>query len=251
MSQLKVTTRAPRSFDKQKTKTRSLQLKREILELQKILYAEGERSLLIVLQGVDASGKDGLIADVFSGLNPFGVSVSAFKSPSKEELAHDFLWRIHQECPERGMIQIFNRSHYEDILVPHVNNLLDDKAIRDRMKDINHFERMLKNEGTTILKFYLHVSREEQAIRLKERKTNPEKFWKHNDDDWKARRKWSGYMEAYEAIFKHCNEIPWQIVPADQNWYKEYLVALKVRDTLRKMKLQFPTQKVVAARNGK
>lgn len=251
MQQLSKSTRAPGSIDKQKTKERLLAIKKDIAHFQKILYAEGERSLLIVLQGVDASGKDGLINDVFSGLNPFGVNVAAFKAPSTEERSHDFLWRIHQECPAKGMIQIFNRSHYEDILVPSVNKLLDEKVIRRRMADINRFESMLSNEGTTILKFYLHVSRKEQAIRLRERQTNPEKFWKHNDDDWKARRKWDAYMETYEMIFKHCNEVPWEIIPSDQNWYKEYLVALKVRDTLKKMKLQFPTQKVLAARNGK
>jgi PPK2 family polyphosphate:nucleotide phosphotransferase len=251
MKKLSVSTCAPEKLNKQKTKELSSAIKKDISKYQKVLYAEGERSILIVLQGVDASGKDGLISDVFSGLNPFGVNVAAFKSPSKEELSHDFLWRIHQECPARGMIHIFNRSHYEDILVPRVNKLLDERTLLRRMRDINHFERMLVNEGTTILKFYLHVSREEQAIRLRERKTNPEKFWKHNDDDWKARRKWTSYMETYELIFKHCNEIPWQIIPADQNWYKEYLVAVRVRDTLRKMKLKYPTQEAVAAKNGK
>jgi PPK2 family polyphosphate:nucleotide phosphotransferase len=251
MNHLNVSTRAPKSLDKDKTKELTLEIKEDILQYQKVLYAEGERSLLIVLQGVDASGKDGLISDVFSGLNPFGVNVAAFKVPSEEEASHDFLWRIHHDCPAKGMIQIFNRSHYEDILVPRVNKLLDEKTLRQRMVNINHFENMLVNEGTTILKFYLHVSREEQSIRLKERQTNPLKFWKHNDDDWKARRKWISYMETYELIFKYCNEIPWQIIPADQNWYKEHLVARSVRDTLRKMKLRYPTQKVVAKRNGK
>jgi PPK2 family polyphosphate:nucleotide phosphotransferase len=251
MKQLSASTRAPENLDKQKTKARTQKLIDEIAEYQKILFAEGKRSLLIVLQGIDASGKDGLIASVFTGLNPFGVNVCAFKAPSEEERSHDFLWRIHQDCPARGMIHIFNRSHYEDILVPRVNKLMDEKALLARMNDINHFESLLQNEGTTILKFYLHISREEQAIRLRERKTNPEKFWKHNDDDWKARRKWDSYMETYELIFRQCNEVPWHIIPADQNWYKEYLVATRVRDALRKMKLQFPTLKVVGAKKGR
>jgi PPK2 family polyphosphate:nucleotide phosphotransferase len=243
MSELHIPTRAPKSLSKEKTKIKTEKLKDEIAQHQKLLFAEGNRSLLIILQGIDASGKDGLIADVFTGLNPLGVDVTAFKTPSEEEQKHDFLWRVHQECPANGMIKIFNRSQYEDILVPRVSKLLDEKTIRRRMTDINNFERMLENHGTRILKFYLHISREEQAVRLRERKTNPQKFWKHNDDDWKARRKWNDYMATYELIFKHCNMVPWHIIPADQNWYKEYLVAVKVRDVLRGMKLKFPGMK--------
>jgi PPK2 family polyphosphate:nucleotide phosphotransferase len=243
MSKLSVSTHAPEKADKEKIKLKTAKLIEEMAGYQKILFAEARRSVLIILQGIDASGKDGLIADVFTGLNPFGVNVCAFKAPSEEEKSHDFLWRIHQECPAHGMIHIFNRSHYEDVLVPRVNKQLSEKQIAKRMKDINHFESMLQDEGTVILKFYLHISREEQATRLRERKTNPEKFWKHNDDDWKARRKWDDYMDTYEMIFKKCNEPEWEIIPADQNWYKKYLVALKIRDTLRRMKLKYPTMK--------
>lgn len=243
MSELKVSTRAPEKLNKEKTKAKTALLITEMASYQKVLFAEGKRSILVVLQGIDGSGKDGLIAGVFSGLNPFGVNVAAFKAPSEEERAHDFLWRVHQECPARGMIQVFNRSHYEDILVPRVNKLLSEKDLAKRMTDINHFETMLQNEGTTILKFYLHISRKEQAERLRERKTNPEKFWKHNDDDWKTRRKWDNYMKAYELLFRKCNTPEWNIVPADQNWYKEYLVALKIRDTLKAMNLQYPSLK--------
>jgi len=243
MSKLSVSTRAPEKLNKEKIKAKTEHLITEMAGYQKILFAEARRSILVVLQGVDASGKDGLIADVFTGLNPFGVNVCAFKAPSDEEASHDFLWRIHHDCPAKGMIHIFNRSHYEDILVPRVNKFLTEKQIIQRMKDINHFEAMLQNEGTVILKFYMHISRDEQAVRLKERKTNPHKYWKHNDDDWKARRKWQLYMDTYEMIFKKCNAPEWNIIPADQNWYKEYLVALKIRDTLRNMKLEYPTLK--------
>ncbi len=243
MSKLSISTRAPEDLNKEKTKAKTELLITEMAGYQKILFAEARRSVLVVLQGIDGSGKDGLIADVFTGLNPFGVNVCAFKAPSEEEASHDFLWRVHHECPARGMIHVFNRSHYEDILVPRVNKFISDKAIAQRVKDINNFEAMLENEGTVILKFYLHISRDEQAIRLRERKTNPQKFWKHNDDDWKARRKWDSYMDTYELIFKKCNAPEWNIIPADQNWYKEYLVALKIRDTLRKMRLKYPTQK--------
>lgn len=236
----KTSTRAPEKFDKEKTKKRTAILRVQIGEYQKVLFAERKRSLLIVLQGVDASGKDGLIADVFTGLNPLGVNVAAFKTPSTEELSHDFLWRIHQECPARGMIHVFNRSHYEDVLVHAINGNLDQKTLRNRMQDINAFERMLINEGTTILKFYLHVSREEQLERLQERKKNPTKFWKHNDSDWKERRKWTKYMHAYEMIFKNCNDPAWNIIPADQNWYKEYLVSNAICKALAKMDMKYP-----------
>lgn len=243
MTRLSLSTRAPQRFDKHRTKERSLKIKEDIARYQKILYAEKKHSVLIVLQGIDAAGKDGLIADVFNGLNPLGVNVSAFKAPSEEEASHDFLWRVHSKCPARGMIHIFNRSHYEDILVPYVTKQVNAAALNKRIRDINHFEQMLQNEGTVILKFYLHVSREEQAIRLRERKTNPEKFWKHNDDDWKNRRKWNEYMKAYELIFSKCNTPEWHIIPSDQNWYKEHLVALKVRETLRRLKLHYPALK--------
>jgi len=233
-------TRAPETVNKEKTKDTVGILKGRIREFQKILYAEGKRSLLIVLQGVDASGKDGLIADAFNGLNPLGVRVAAFKAPSTLERSHDFLWRIHAEAPVRGMIQIFNRSHYEDILVPSVDKTLDEKTINKRYADINNFENMLMNNGTVILKFYLHISPAEQAERLQERKTNPKKFWKHNDDDWKTRSKWDDYMKVYNTIFEKCNTPEWIIVPADQNWYKEYIVASKVCETLEAMNLNYP-----------
>ncbi len=241
MTFLKISSRAPKTFSKEKTKAKTDLLKAQISDYQKILYAEGKRSLLIILQGVDASGKDGLVADVFNGLNPLGVSVSAFKAPSTLERSHDFLWRIHAATPASGMIHIFNRSHYEDILVPTVEKYVDEKALQKRYTDINNFEAMLQNNGIVILKFYLHISREEQSVRLKERKTNPKKFWKHNDDDWKTRRKWDSYMAVYESIFKKCSVPQWTIVPSDQNWYKEYVVAEKVCDALSRMKLKYPT----------
>ena len=236
----RIGTRAPEKLDKERTKARTDLLRARIADYQKVLYAESQRSLLIILQGIDASGKDGLIADVFSGLNPLGVNVTAFKAPAGRELQHDFLWRIHAECPAKGMIQIFNRSHYEDILVPVVSKQLSEKQLQQRVDDINAFERMLERNGTTILKFYLHISREEQLERLRERKKNPRKFWKHNDDDWKQRRKWDEYMHTYEMIFRRCNDPEWHIIPADQNWYKEYLVAMAVYKKLRSLKLRYP-----------
>jgi PPK2 family polyphosphate:nucleotide phosphotransferase len=236
----KISTCAPGKADKEKTKEKTLQLRLHIAEYQKMLYAEKKHSLLIILQGVDASGKDGLIAGVFSGLNPLGVNVFGFKAPTEQEAAHDFLWRIHAQCPPKGMIHIFNRSHYEEVLYQSVNNGGNAQVIKHRMQEINDFERMLRNNGTTIVKFYLHISRDEQLARLKERKNNPAKYWKHNDDDWRERRKWKKYQDAYELIFKECDKPEWNILPSDQNWYKEHHAASVICKTLSKMKLEYP-----------
>ena len=232
---LSISTRAPKDFEKEKIKAKTDFLKKEIEALQKILYAQAKHSLLIILQGIDAAGKDGLIASVFSGCN-----VYAFKAPTAEELAHDFLWRIHKNTPPKGMIHIFNRSHYEDLLVPVVNKMIDDKQVKSRMADINNFEQLLQNNNTHVLKFYLHISKSEQKERLIERKTNPKKFWKHNDEDWDTNHKFGDFMNAYRNIFKNCNNPEWHIIPADQNWYKEYLVAKKVLNTLQRLKLEYP-----------
>jgi PPK2 family polyphosphate:nucleotide phosphotransferase len=235
-----ISTRAPKSLVKDDIKAKTQVLVQKIAEHQKILYAQSKYSMLIILQGIDASGKDGLIANVFSGLNPLGIDVAAFKAPTEDERKHDFLWRIHQQTPARGMIHIFNRSHYEDILVPVVHQQIDKNTLHQRVRDINNFESMLENNGTVILKFYLHISREEQKERLLERQTNPKKFWKHNDGDWETRKKWKDYMDTYEYIFEKCNKPEWQVVPADQNWFKEYTVASKVCAAIEKLKLEYP-----------
>lgn len=231
---------APKHLDKEKTKAKTHDMVQKIAAHQKILFAQAKYSLLIILQGIDAAGKDGLIADVFTGLNPLGCNVKAFKTPTPEELSHDFLWRVHSQTPAKGMIHIFNRSHYEDILVPVVNGEVDHTMVKKRIRDINNFESLLEDNGTVVLKFYLHISREEQRQRLLERQTNPKKYWKHNDGDWETRKKWKCYMEAYETIFRECNQPKWTIVPADQNWYKEYIVAKKVLDALDNLKLEYP-----------
>jgi PPK2 family polyphosphate:nucleotide phosphotransferase len=240
----KISTRAPKGFNKEKTKIETGKLVEKIGELQKIFYASAQKGLLVLIQGLDASGKDGLISTVFKGANPLGTTVHAFKGPTEEELKHDFLWRIHKYIPERGMIQIFNRSHYEDVLITRVENWIDDKTAKKRFTHINNFEDLITDNGTIVLKFYLHISRETQIERLNERKTNPEKFWKHNDDDWKTNQKWNKYMDAYEDVFKNCNEPKWTIVPSDQNWYKEYIVAKKIYETLKDLKLQYPKMAV-------
>src|SRR5882672_838522 len=234
-----IDTRAPKKFDKETTKNETAEMLQKIDELQNLLYAESKHSLLVVIQGMDASGKDGVVRNVFGKLNPQGVQVKSFKVPTAEELAHDFLWRIHAHAPSKGYIQIFNRSHYEDILVTRVHKWIDDKTAHKRMKAINDFERLLTGHNDThILKFYLHISPKEQKERLEERIHNPAKQWKYNENDFEEAKLWEDYMTMYEDCFDNCNEIPWTIVPADQNWYKEYVIASTVRDTLKGLHMQ-------------
>ena len=236
-----ISTRSPEDFDKEKTKAKTAQLLEELDELQNLLYAECRHSVLVVIQGMDASGKDGLIRDVFGHLNPQGVMVQSFKVPTAEELAHDFLWRIHKHAPAKGIIQVFNRSHYEDILVTRVHKMIDDKMAKKRMSAINYFESLLvEHNSTSILKFYLHISKEEQELRLKERLDDKRKQWKYNEKDFEEAKLWNDYMKAYEDCFRYCNDVSWTIVPADQNWYKEYIVASALHTTLKSLKMRYP-----------
>ncbi len=237
----KIDTRAPKSFKKEIIKEELLKMYAEIDELQNLLYAENKHSLLIIVQGMDASGKDGLVRDVFSHVNPNGVNVISFKVPTEEELSHDFLWRIHSKVPKSGMIHVFNRSQYEDVLVTRVHGKVSDALAKKRMKAINDFEQLLtEHNNTTILKFYLHISPEEQMIRLKERLTIPSKMWKYNQSDIIEAQSWDAYMKYYEDVFEHCADVPWQIIPSDQNWYKCYLVAKRVLETLKSFNMQYP-----------
>lgn len=236
----KTSTIAPKSFDKEKTKTETLKLVEEISSLQKVLYAQGKYKVLIILQGMDASGKDGTVSTVFKGVNPLGCRVQAFKAPTSEELAHDFLWRIHPHVPGKGWIHIFNRSHYEDILVPTVNKLAPKEEIKKRYTHINNFEKLLVDNNTLILKFFLHISKEEQAGRLEERKTNPKKFWKHNDQDAVVAKSWDNYMEIYQQVFEECDKAAeWHVIPADQNWYRDHLVAKTIVKEMKKLDLKY------------
>ena len=240
----KIDTRAPKKFDKDKCKKELKKLKFKLEDLQNLLYAEGKHSLLIVLQGMDASGKDGAVKNVFDAVNPLGCAVFPFKAPSTLESKHDFLWRIHQQAPPKGMIHIFNRSHYEDVLVPRVHNWVNQSIIHSRYEHINNFEQLLRDSGTTVLKFYLHISKQEQLERLNERLKNHNKMWKYNENDFKERKLWSEYRKAYENIFEHCSKsADWQIVPADQNWFKELCIAKKIVETLESFKMKFPTLK--------
>ncbi|MBN9382842.1 MAG: polyphosphate kinase [Chitinophagaceae bacterium] len=236
-----ISTRAPEGWDKQEVKEKLPGILAELDELQNLLYAESKHSVLVVIQGMDASGKDGAVRNVLGKLNPQGVLVRSFKVPTAEELSHDFLWRIHAHAPSKGYIQVFNRSHYEDILITRVHKWIDDKTARRRMKAINDFERLLtEHNDTHILKFYLHISPKEQRERLEERIRNPAKQWKYNESDFKEAELWDDYMAMYEDCFENCNDVPWTIVPADQNWYKEHVIATTLRDTLKGLQMQYP-----------
>ena len=205
-----------------------------------MLYAERQHSLLIVLQGMDGSGKDSTTRSIFQHCSPAGVTVTAFKKPTEEEFAHDFLWRIHKETPQKGMIKVFNRSHYEDILIQYVHGWIDDEKREKRMKSINKFEETLQYDAnTSIIKFYMHISQEEQLKQLNERIEEPKKQWKHSDQDWEERKLWDKYRDAYEFAINE-SSIPWTILPCDQEWYRNYIAAKTVYETLDKLKMKMP-----------
>ena len=237
----KISTRAPKGFNKEKTKAITARLLEELDELQNLLFAEAKHAVLVVIQGMDASGKDGVIRNIFGTLNAQGVLVKSFKAPLAEELSHDFLWRIHKNTPGKGEIQIFNRSHYEDILITRVHKWCSDELAKSRMQAINDFESLLQNHSNThILKFYLHISPEEQQLRLKERIEDERKQWKYNEKDFEEAKLWKEYMKAYEDCFNNCNQPEWIITPADQNWYKEYIIAKSLHQLLKGLKMQYP-----------
>jgi PPK2 family polyphosphate:nucleotide phosphotransferase len=236
-----IDTRAPKSFDKETTKEKLPAILVELDELQNLLYAENKHAILVIIQGMDASGKDGAIRNVLGNMNPQGVTVRSFKAPTPEEAAHDFLWRIHHYAPQKGMVQVFNRSHYEDIVVTRVHKWCDDKTALKRMKAINNFEELLQEHNAThIIKFYLHISPEEQQQRLSERLKDPAKMWKYNERDFEEAKLWDIYMQMYEDCFNKCKIPEWTIVPSDQNWYKEYVIAVTLRDKLRSLDMQYP-----------
>lgn len=239
-----ISTKAPKDFDKKDTKEQTEKLLMELDELQNLLYAEGKHAVLVILQGLDSSGKDGAIRKVFSRVNPQGVSVTSFKVPTDVEKNHDFLWRIHLQTPVKGMIQIFNRSQYEDVLITRVHGWCDDATAALRFEAINNFEKLLvQHNATTVLKFYLHISQEEQHQRLKERIDNPLKQWKYNPSDFEEAKLWDKYMQAYEDVFENCSVVPWTIVPTDQNWYKEHIIAKAMVEALRNLNMQYPQLK--------
>lgn len=213
-----------------------------IADLQYLLWAENRRALLIVLQGMDTSGKDGVVRHVFSGVNPTGVRVTSFKKPSEIELDHDFLWRIHSATPAKGEIGVFNRSHYEDVLVVRVHGLVEEPVWRKRYDTINVFEQVLADGGTTILKFFLHISKDEQRERLRARLDDPAKNWKFQPSDIEERKRWDDYQAAYEDALSKCSTAaaPWFVVPSDRKWYQRWAIGEIIRETLEAMDPKTP-----------
>jgi PPK2 family polyphosphate:nucleotide phosphotransferase len=227
---------------KKETKTLLADLAEHLGALQERLYAESTRSLLIVLQAMDAGGKDGTVKHVFAGVNPQGVRVTSFKVPTELELAHDFLWRVHARVPQHGEIGVFNRSHYEDVLVARVHELVDESTWRRRYRHINHFEALLADAGTRVVKLFLHISPEEQAERLQARLDDPTKRWKFRRGDLAERARWDDYMAAYEeAIARTSTEhAPWYVIPADRKWFRNWAVSRIVIEALEAMDPRYP-----------
>lgn len=228
------------TLDKKETKEKTKKNLKKIGKLQYKMYAQNKFSLLIVFQGIDASGKDGASKDLIEYCNAVGIKIHSFKKPNEEEFAHDFLRRVHAVTPGRGEMQIFVRSHYEDILVPSVEKYIPDDIIDRRYGMINDFEKLVESNNTKVLKFFLHVSKEAQKERLMERIESKKKHWKHKDSDWDTREKFEQYLEVYEKVINRCNDIPWHIIPSDKNWQKSYSVAEVVYKTLKELELKWP-----------
>jgi PPK2 family polyphosphate:nucleotide phosphotransferase len=215
-------------------------------DLQYLMYAENKRALLVILQGMDAAGKDGTISHILTGMNPQGCRVYGFKTPTEEELAHDYLWRIHQAAPRKGSVVVFNRSHYEDVLFVRVHKLVPKEIWSKRYDEINEFEKELANNGTHIVKFYLHIDKDEQLARFKERLDDPKRQWKISELDYAEREYWSGYQEAYEEAIGRCSTpyAPWYIIPANHKWFRNLAVSQILVDTLESIKMKFPAPSV-------
>ena len=228
--------------DKKAAKDELRDLRKKLIDLQRTLYAQHKHKILIVLQAMDAGGKDGTIKSIFKGVNPQGVRVAGFKVPTQEEREHDYLWRIHKRTPRNGEIVIFNRSHYEDVLVVRVHQLVPEKVWKKRYDHIIRFERLLSEEGTTILKFFLNISQEEQKERFLERIEKPEKQWKFNPNDLEERKLWEDYMQAYQdAISKTSTAYaPWFVIPANRNWYRDYVITSIIVETMENLKMHYP-----------
>lgn len=216
--------------------------KKDLVKLQELLYAEGQHSLLVVLQAMDTAGKDATIRHVLSGVNPQGCFVTPFKVPTAEELAHDYLWRVHKVVPPKRMVGVFNRSHYEDVLVVRVHEMVPKDVWRQRYDQINAFEKHLAENGVTILKFFLHISKEEQKKRLQERLDDPEKHWKFSVGDLKERAIWDQYMAAYEDMLNRTSTpwAPWHLIPANRKWYRNLAVARVIVETLHNFEMKWP-----------
>lgn len=237
-----IATSADGGWNRAAAEARTDELRQKLPELQERLYAEDKRSLLLIFQAMDTGGKDGAVKKLLTGVNPSGVHVTSFKAPTAEELDHDFLWRVHQKVPARGLIGVWNRSHYEDVLIVRVHELVKKSVWKNRYGQINDFEKSLTQNGVTILKFFLHISKDEQKSRLQARLDDPAKRWKFNPSDLKERGHWDNYQAAFEGAFNECStkHSPWHIVPADKKWVRDLCVTEKVVAALEAMKPKFP-----------
>lgn len=236
----KISTRAPEDLSKKDARKISRDRAAQIADLHQQLIAEGKHSVLVILQGMDSSGKDGAMRNVFGPCSPFGLRAVSWKKPTDLEFAHDFLWRIHKEAPAKGEMVVFNRSHYEDVLIQRVHGWIDEEHVQKRIDSINAFEQLLQYDNNTlILKFYLHLSHEQQELELTERLEDPTKYYKHNPGDWEERKHWDKYMAAYEDVINK-STIPWHIIPVDQRWYRDYLMTDIVLNALKGLKMEWP-----------
>ena len=232
----------PKGMDRAEAEEKFAQLTTRLQDLQHMMYAEDKRSLLVVLQGRDAAGKDGTIRHVFGPMNPQGCKVTSFKVPSKLEASHDFLWRCHLAAPRRGQVGIFNRSHYEDVLVVRVHDLVPEARWKARYEHINNFERLLADSGTTVLKFMLHIDRDEQLERFRKRIDKPHKNWKISDADYSERRYWDDYTKAFSDVLRRCSrdEAPWFVIPSNRKWARNFAIASIVAETMEGLGMAFP-----------
>jgi len=236
-------TTPPVGIDKKAIREETKTLTKRLAELQYLLAAEKKHSILVILQGMDGSGKDGASTKVFKYCQPSGISTYSFKKPTEEEFGHDFLWRVHKQAPEKGFIKIFNRSQYEDILIQRVHKWISEEHVEKRMNAINAFEELLAfDNNTVVLKFFLNISFDQQTIELQQRLDEPSKYWKHNDNDWKEREHWEDYMRCYEDVLNK-SSIPWTVVPVDQRWYRDYVIAKKMVEALESLNMKFPELK--------
>jgi PPK2 family polyphosphate:nucleotide phosphotransferase len=235
-----LSTDPPEQLDREEIEDLTKDLAKELADLHHLLYAQGKHSVLVILQGMDASGKDGAVRKVFRYCTHNNFRTYSFKKPTELEFAHDFLWRVHQQCPAKGELVVFNRSHYEDILIQRVHGWIDEKQVKNRMDAINSFEHLLSFDNSThIFKFFLHISHDQQQEELQQRLDERDKNWKHNQNDWKEREHWDKYMRCYEDAL-NWSQVPWTIVPVDKRWYRDYIIANTMVDRLSKLKMEFP-----------